>query len=144
MSILDQINKTIIDEYKSGNQEKRVLLQTVKAEILSKSKDLKKELSEDEEIAVISREKKIRLESIEQFKKGERADLVEKAQAEVDILSEFLPEQLDTSDIEVVVDKVVSQESDQSFGNIMRAAMAELKGKADGSAVAEIVKKKLG
>ncbi len=144
MSILDQINKMIIDEYKSGNQEKRVLLQTVKAEILSKSKDLKKELSEDEEIGVISREKKIRLESIEQFKKGERADLVEKAQAEVDILSEFLPEQLESGDIEAVVDKVVFEESDKSFGNIMKVAMAELKGKADGSIVAGLVKKKLG
>lgn len=144
MSILDQINKMIIDEYKSGNQEKRVLLQTVKAEILSKSKDLKKELSEDEEIGVISREKKIRLESIEQFKKGERADLVEKAQVEVDILSEFLPEQLESGEIEAVVDKVVSEESDKSFGNIMKVAMVELKGKADGSIVAGLVKKKLG
>ena len=144
MSILENINKAIIDEYKSGNQERRVLLQTVKAEILAKSKDLKRDLNEEEEIGVLRKEAKIRQESMEQFKQGGREDLVEKARAEVEILSKFLPKEISPEEIDAVVESTISREDDKSFGNIMKKVMAELKGKADGAIVAAEVKKKLG
>ncbi len=143
MKILEQINEQIIKEYKGGDADKRVLLQTVKAALLNKAKDKGEKFGDDDEIQVLKTELKQRQEALEQFKSGGREDLVQKTAKEIEIIKTYLPEQLGEAEIEKVVQDKLTSLSDKSFGSVMGAAMAELKGKADGAKVAEIVRKSI-
>lgn len=100
------------------------------------------ELSDEEALAVIRKESKKRKDSIEQFKLGGRNDLVESEQAELNIINEFLPAQMSADSIKPIVEKKIKELSitDKSGqGKLMQAVMAELKGKADGSTVKQVV-----
>lgn len=142
--IIDKINKQIIDDYKSGNNERRILLQTLKASLLNRQKDLKEYYNEKEEIKVLKNELKVRKEALVQFKAASRDDLVKKNTMEIDIISAMLPAMMDETEVEkIVVDKISSME-DKSFGNVMKEVMQELNGQADGKVVSEFVKKHLG
>lgn len=106
-----------------------------------------KGLEDGDVIKIISGQMKQRLDSIESFKKGNRPDLVEKESKELDILKSYLPEQLDEKKIEATVKRIVSETgaaSKSEFGKVMKLAMEELKGKADGKTVSSIVQKLLG
>lgn len=141
MTITEEINKKIIEEYKSGNEQHRILLQTVKAELQSKSKDLKRELNSEEEIALMRREAKQRQDALNLYREGARDDLVEKMEQEIKALEAFLPAELSDEQIENEIVKIFSHAQDKSFGSIMKLAMPALKSKADGSRIAKIVKK---
>lgn len=141
--IIDSINQQIIEDYKSGNSDHRVLLQTLKASLLNRQKELKDGYSEDEEIKVLKNELKQRQEALEQFKSASRDDLVGKNQAEIDVISGMLPALMSEKDIEKVVEEKISSSSDKSFGNVMKEVMGELKGRADGKIVSELVRKHL-
>lgn len=139
--ILDDINKKILEDYKSGNNERRVLLQTLKSSLLNRQKDLKDNYNEQEEIKVLSNELKQRKEALEQFKSASRDDLVKKNQFEIEIIEQMLPEQMNEAQIEEVVKRIAASSEDKSFGSIMKQAMQELQGKADGKTVSALVNK---
>jgi len=141
--IIDKLNEQIIADYKSGNAERRVLYQTLKAALFNRQKELKDQYGEEEEIRILKNELKQRQEALEQFKSASRVDLVEKNQKEIDLISELLPEQMSSSDVEKVVENKINEAEDKSFGNVMKAVMQELKGKADGKIVSDLVKKHL-
>jgi len=141
--IIDEINKKIIDDYKSGNADRRILLQTLKASLINRQKDLKDAYSEQEEIKVLKNELKQRQEALEQFKSASRKDLVEKNQKEIDLISEMLPEQMSEVEIEKIITVKISTAQDKSFGTIMKEVMQDLKGKADGKIVSDLVRKHL-
>jgi len=141
--ILDQLNEQIVKEYKGGDAEKRVLLQTIKAALLNKAKEKGDSYSDQDEIQVLKSELKQREEALEQFKSGQREDLVAKATKEIEIIKQYLPAELTDAEIEKVVKEKINSASDKSFGSIMGAVMAELKGKADGAKVAEIVRRSI-
>lgn len=141
MTILEEINRKIIEEYKSGNSELRVLLQTVKAELQTKSKDLKRDLTPDEEVSLIRKEVKQRQEALKLYKEGNRNDLVNKMDQEVLALGKFLPPELTDKQIEDTISEILSQTEDKSFGGIMKLAMIKFNGQADGSRIALIVRK---
>ena len=107
-------------------------------EAVAKGKGPTGELSDEEALALIRREAKKRKDSIEQFKSGGRPELAESEQVELSILEEFLPAQMRTDEIRLVVEKKkselgITEKSRQ--GELMKAVMAELKGKADGNSV---------
>ncbi|MDD4332977.1 MAG: GatB/YqeY domain-containing protein [Patescibacteria group bacterium] len=102
------------------------------------------ELTDEQVIEVISSEIKKRNDSIEAYKQGERKDLVEKEQREIEILKKYLPTQANDEEIERVVREISDANAEKNFGKIMGQTMARLKGKADGNRVGEIVKKILG
>jgi uncharacterized protein YqeY len=105
-----------------------------------------KELEDADVIKVISRQVKQHEDSIESFKKGNRLDLVEKETKELEILKSYLPKQLDEAEIEALVRKIISQtgaSSKTDFSNIMKIAMQELKGQADGKIISAMVQKLL-
>lgn len=105
------------------------------------------ELSDEEALSVIRRESKKRKDSIEQFASGGRNDLVEKEQAELNILNEFLPALMNAEQIKPIVEQKKSElgVTDKSGqGKLMQAVMAELKGKADGTTVKQVVESILG
>lgn len=98
-------------------------------------------LSEADEIAVLSREAKRRIESIDVFKKGNRNDLAEKEKNQLEIIKNYLPVQADDSEIEAVIKSCVTELGETAnFGAVMKMAMTKLAGKADGNKVSAMVK----
>jgi len=120
----------------------RNMLSSFTNELVSKNKKPNEILTDEEALAVITRLSKQRKDSIEQFKKGNREDLVQKEQAELVILETYLPKLMDKSEVE----KIAKTKKDElglidptKKGMLMSALMKDLKGKADGSIVKEVV-----
>ena len=143
MSKIDWLTQEIIKEYKAGNAERRVLLQTIKAALLTRQKE-KGELVEADELSVIKSELKQRQQARSDYENGGRADLVEKMDYEITELKQLLPEEMGEGEVRKVVQEVVESSQDKSFGNIMKESMVRLKGQADGQLVSSIVKELLG
>lgn len=137
--LADELNGRIVEEYKSGNSAKRIILQTIKAALQKKKIDLGGKYDEAAEIATLKGELKQRQEARELFAKGGRDDLVAKSDAEIAILRDMLPEELTDEAVEARVRQIAATTDDKSFGNLMKLSMGELKGQADGSRVAKIV-----
>ncbi|MBC8473230.1 MAG: GatB/YqeY domain-containing protein [Candidatus Omnitrophica bacterium] len=105
-----------------------------------------KELEDGDVLKIISKQVKQHLDSIESFKKAERQELVEKEAKELEILRSYLPEQLSPEKIEEIVKKAISEtgaSSKADFGKVIKHAMQELKGQADGKTVSAAVQKML-
>lgn len=107
----------------------------------------KEPLSEEDEQAVLQREVKRRKEALADYEKANRPSLLKELQAEIEILSAYLPEQLDEGEIEALARQVVEQVgavSKKDMGKVMKELMPSIKGKADGSLVRKIVDNLLG
>jgi hypothetical protein len=105
------------------------------------------ELSDDEVVEVIAREAKRRRESIEAFEKGGRSDLVEKESGELAILETYLPEKLSDEELSALVDQAIAEtaaSTPKQMGEVMKALMPKLRGRADGAQVSAMVKARLG
>lgn len=105
------------------------------------------ELSDDEVLDVIAREAKRRRESIDAFDKGGRADLVDKETAELRVLEAYLPEKLSDDELAALVDQAVAETgaaSPKQMGEVMKALMPKVRGRADGAQVSALVKARLG
>ena len=143
MTILEDISKQIVENYKNGNSQRRILLQTIKAPLVMAEKDQKSALTDEEAIKVLRKELKQRVDAREQYRTASRNDLVEKMDFEISVLEEFLPSQMSERNIEKIVLEVISQSDDKSFGPVMGKVMNKLNGQADGSLVSQILKKHL-
>ncbi len=143
MKILDDISKEIIVEYKAGNAQRRVLLQTLKASLLSKQKDLADKFDDNEATKTLKHELKQRSEALLQYKEAKRQDLVEKMQFEIDEIKKFLPEEMPVEEIENIVKSIVEKSTDKSFGPLMGQIMAQIGDRADGKTVSAILQKYL-
>jgi len=143
MKTLDTINQKIIELYKNGDEKRRVLYQTLKSELLSAAKNKKEDLTESEEANVLKKELKMRNEALTQFESASRVDLIEKSKMEIAEIKALLPEDLSADEIRKTVKSAIESSEDKNFGEIMKLAMLELKGKADGKTVSEIVKEEL-
>jgi uncharacterized protein YqeY len=145
-----KIKAKLIEEMKAAAKEKdKARLSIVRfalAAVQNKEKELLRELSEQEAIQVISGLIKKGKESIEQFKTGQRADLVEKEEHEIAVLQAFLPQQLTAAELEAEVSKAVEEagaSAPQDMGKVMKILMPRIAGRADGKAVNELVRKRL-
>lgn len=104
------------------------------------------QLTDEEIIEVISSEAKKRKDSIEQYQKGNREDLAEQEKKELDILNDYLPEQMDEEEIRKIVKQKIEElgaSAPQETGKVMGAIMPQLKGKADGNVISKIVQEEL-
>jgi hypothetical protein len=122
-------------------------LRSLRAAITNKEIDKRqdgteKALDDQEQLALVRKQVKQRKDSIEQYDKADREDLVEKEQAEIDVLQEYLPDPLDddelTETLEAIIDEV-GAESMADMGAVMGRAMSELRGRVDGRRVQERV-----
>lgn len=142
--LFTQINTDLKQSMKESKAEAtatlRMLVSAVKNEQIAKQKDL----SDEDVVAVVSREVKKRRDSVTQYEGAGRGDLADKEKAEIAILQKYLPTQLSEDQITEVVKAVVSENAGQPFGVVMRQAMTKLKGQADGNIVQRIVKEQLG
>ena len=128
---------------KEQNKELLSVLRMVKGAIQMEEIKVKHELSDDEVIAIIGKQIKTRKESIVEFEKGSRNDLIEKTNEEINMLNVYMPKQLSEEEIKAEIDKVFEElkPASNEMGKIMQA-LSNLKGKADMGLVSKLVKER--
>ena len=142
LSVLRMVLAAIINKEK----EKRYKIAQENPDLKEKELEEKSQLAEEEIIEVFFSENKKRKESILEFKKGDRMDLVEKEEAEMEVLKKYLPEQLSEQEIKKMVQEVIKEvgaQEPKDIGKVMAQLMPKLKGKAEGAIVGKIVKELL-
>jgi uncharacterized protein len=145
-SILDALLTDIKVAMKAQEKDRLLALRTLHSEIKNLELIEQKELNDGNVAGVVAKAIKQRMESIEQFKAANRNDLVEKEQAQADIYKKYLPAQLTKEEIESVVAAAVAEagaQGKQDLGKVMKIVMPQVKGRADGKLVNEIVAQKL-
>ena len=143
MSLKEQLTADMKEAMKNKEKERLAVIRMVRGAIRQQEIDGQKELGEEDVIAVISKEVKMRRDSIEEFQKGGREDLVEKTQAEIDVLLPYLPAQLSEDEVRELVKAAVEQtgaSTPKDMGKVMGVLMPKVKGRADGKMVNTIVK----
>ena len=147
MSLVEQINQDLKEAMKSQNKEKLNVVRMVKGAIQLAQVELKRELSDEEVIDVISKQIKMRKDSIVEFSKGGREDLVNQYQSEIDLLVTYMPEQLSLEEVQQIIDEVIENvkpTSVKQMGLVMKEVSPKVKGKFDMGEVSKIIKEKLG
>lgn len=142
----NQILEDLKTAMKNQDKERLSVIRMVKGAIQMTELNKKHELTDDEVIDVITKEIKSRKDSINEFQKGGRKDLVTKTQAEIDILSEYLPEQLTIEELNKIIDEVfakVNPTSSKEMGKVIKELTPKIKGKADMGLVSKMVKEKI-
>ena len=129
--------RMVISAVFNKEMEKRVSLSSLPEEEIKE----KMKVTDEEMEAIIFSEVKKRRDSISEFEKGGRTDLVEKEKLEIDVLMKYLPKELTEEEIREIVKEAVSKNND--IGSVMKEVVPKTKGKADGSLVARIVKEEL-
>ena len=130
------------------NQDKETLsvLRMVKGAIQLEEINLKHELSDDEFIGVVSKQIKTRKESIVEFEKANRTDLVDQTKKEIEILNKYMPEQLSEEEVLKIIDEAfttIKPQSQSDMGKLMGYVNPKLKGKADMSFVSKTIRERL-
>lgn len=147
MSIKEQLTADMKEAMKSHDKDRLSVIRFVRGAIRQAEIDGgHKELSDEDVIGVISKEVKMRKDSIEEFKKGGREDLVAKTQAEIDVLMPYLPAQLSEDEIRAFVKEAVEKtgaSTPKDMGKVMGMLMPKVKGRADGKMVNTIVRSML-
>jgi len=148
MTLLERLNEDLKTAMKAGQRDRvevlRFSLSGVNAALKDKvMKHAGDTLTDDEVVVVLQRDAKRRRDAIELFKQGKRADLVDKEEGDLKIIMEYLPKQLSTAEIEKAIDHLIKK-GFKDFNTLMREAMKEMKGRADGATVGDVIKKKLG
>ena len=142
----EKILNDLKNAMKNQNKDLLAVVRMVKGAIQMEEIKVKHELSDDEVIGIISREIKTRKESIKEFEKGRRTDLIEKTSKEVEILNKYMPKQMTEEEIDAVINDVfatVNPEKPSDMGKVMGAVTPLVKGKADMSLVSAKIKEKL-
>ncbi len=146
MSLIAEIESQLKDAMRERDDARRDALRLILASLRGAEKELQRELSEDEELQVLQRERKKRIEAAEAFRSGDREEQAEKEEAELEVLEEFMPEPLSEDEIEEIVDDAIAEvgaTSLRDIGRVMADVMPQIAGRADGSAVSQIVREKL-
>lgn len=147
MGLREQIDADIKDAMKSGAKDKVSALRMLSAALKNKQIDKRAPLTEGEVVDTVRSLIKQRRDSIEQFAKGGRQDLVDKETSEVAILEVYLPQQMAREDVEKIVREVIGQTGAQGakdMGKVMKALVPILAGRADNKLVSDLVKQSLG
>ncbi len=147
MGLRERIDTDIKDALKSGAKDKLSTLRMLNAALKNKQIDKRRPLTDEEVVETVRSLIKQRKDSIEQFAKGGRQDLVDKETAEVVVLEVYLPRQLSHEEIATMVRDAIVQTGAQGakdMGKVMKALIPAVGGRADGKLVSELVKKALG
>ncbi len=147
MGLQEQIDGHIKDAMKSGAKEKVSTLRMLNAALKNKQIEKRRPLTDDEIVETVRSLIKQRKDSIEQFARGGRQDLVDKETAEVAVLEVYLPQQLARDAVEALVREAIAQTGAQGardMGKVMKAVVPLIAGRADNKLVSELVKQALG
>lgn len=131
---------------RARDAERRDALRLILSSLKGAEKELQRSLSEEEELQVLQRERKRRIEAAEAFRSGGREEQAESEERELAVLEEFMPEPLSEEELEDIVDDVIAEVGATSMadlGRVMADVMPQVSGRADGSAVSQLVREKL-
>lgn len=144
------LKEKLLEDLKNSMKDKNIIrknvVQMVRASILQVEKDKQIELDDNKIIEVIAKEAKKRKDSLADYEKAGREDLISQIKEEISILEEYLPKQLSAEELEVKVKEIIEEvgaTSMKDMGNVMKAAKEKIGAAADGRAINEIVKKLL-
>lgn len=143
MDINAKINADMITAAKAKDKIRLSAIRMLKTALHNKEIELIRPLNETETLQLLSAIVKQRKDSIEQFTKGGRNDLVEKEEAELKVIQEFMPAQMSEAEVEAIIKKAIAEAgavSVKDMGKVMKVLMPQLTGKADGKMVGEKVK----
>ena len=146
MEIDKKVNDEMVLAAKAKDKVRLSAIRMIKTGIHNKEIDLKRKMNEAEFLQLLSTMVKQRKDSIEQFQKGGRTDLVENETAELKVIQEFMPEQISEEDVNREIEMVIKEVGAvgiKDMGKVMKVLMPKLTGKADGKMVGEKVKEKL-
>lgn len=146
MSRIETIEEHLRDAMKAREAERRDALRLILNALKVSEKELQRPLSEEEELQVLQRERKRRVEAAEAFRSGGREQQAESEERELAILEEFMPAPLSEEQIEDIVDDAIAEVGATSMadlGRVMADVMPQIAGRADGSVVSQIVREKL-
>ena len=145
MTLLEQLNSDMIASMKNKDSFTLGVIRMAKGAIQLEAINKKKELTDEEVVSVISKQIKIRNDSIIEFTKANRNDLVEQNKKEIEVLSKYMPEQLSEEEVNKIIDEAFEKlnPTSKDMGLIMKEVSPKLKGKADMGKVNAIIKSKL-
>jgi hypothetical protein len=146
VSLIGRLEDELKQAMLARESERRDALRLILSSLRSAEKDLQRPLSDDEELQVLQRERKRRLEAAEAFRDADREPQAQKEEGELAILEEFMPEPLSEDDIERIVDDAIAENgatSMRDMGRVMADVMPQIAGRADGSTVSQLVREKL-
>ena len=146
MTLITQIEDDVKEAMLARDAGRRDALRLILASLRSAEKDLQRPLSDDEELQVLQRERKRRIEAAEAFHAAGRAEQAAKEEGELAILEEFMPAPLTEEELERIVDDAIAENGATSLrdmGRVMADVMPQVAGRADGSAVGQLVREKL-
>ena len=146
MTLIAEIKTQLEDAMREGDAARRDTLRLILSSLQGAEKELQRPLSEDEELQVLQRERKKRVEAAEAFRNAGRGEQADKEEDELDVLEEFMPEPMSEDELEEIVDDVIAEvgaTSMRDIGRVMADVMPQVAGRADGSAVSQIVREKL-
>jgi uncharacterized protein len=146
MSLIAEIEDEIKDAIRGREQLRADTLRLTLASLRAAEKELGRPLKEDEELQVLQRERKRRAEAAEAFRSAGREEQAETEEEELEIIEEFMPEALGEDELEQIVDDAIAETGATSLrdlGRVMADVMPQVAGRADGSAVSQLVREKL-
>ena len=146
MSLIEEIEDELKDAMRARDAQRRDALRLILNALKGSEKELRRPLSEEEELQVLQRERKRRVEAAEAFRTGGREEQAEAEERELDVLEEFMPEPLSEDEVEEIVEDVIAEVGATSMadlGRVMADVMPQIAGRADGSQVSQIVREKL-
>jgi uncharacterized protein YqeY len=146
MSLIGQIEGDLKEAMRAKDTARRDALRLILSSLRSAEKELQRPLHDDEELQVLQRERKRRVEAAEGFRAGGREEQAKAEEAELAVLEEFMPEPLSEEELEEIVDDAIAEvgaTSMRDLGRVMADVMPQIAGRADGSVVSQLVREKL-
>jgi uncharacterized protein YqeY len=146
VTLIEEIEQEVKDAMLARDNARRDALRLILSSLRSAEKELLRPLSEDEELQVLQRERKKRIEAAEAYREAGRDEQAEKEESELEVLEEFMPEPLTEEELERIVDDAIAENKATSMRDMRRVmadVMPQVAGRADGSAVSQLVREKL-
>ena len=146
MTLISRIEDELKAAWLARDDDRRDALSLILNALRTSEKELRRQLSDDEELQVLQRERKRRAEAADAFRAGGREEQAEDEEYELEVLEEFMPDPLSEEELEEVIDDVISEvgaTSIRDMGRVMAGVMHQVSGRADGSTVSQLVKEKL-
>ena len=146
MTLIGRIEDELKDAMRAGDTGRRDALRLILNALRGAEKELQRPLNDAEELQVLQRERRRRTEAADAFRAGERDDLAAREEGELAVLEEFMPTPLSEAELEEIIDDVIAEvgaTSMRDLGRVMADVMPQVAGRADGSAVSQLVREKL-
>jgi hypothetical protein len=146
MTLITELEEDLTDAIKSGEESRRDTLRLILSELRLAEKELQRPLDESEELQVLQRERKKRVEAAQAFRDAGRDEQADQEEDELDVIEDYMPEPISEEDLERIVDDAIAETGATSLGDlgrVMADVMPQVAGRADGSTVSAFVREKL-